>query len=165
MSHGIVSKNENSKITDIPALKLAVQEMGGLNFRECEPGKGTYRTWKSDHGSWVGDWDLPEGVSGEEMGNNADFVISLKDNPEAYELGIVRDEKDGCWYPAYDFYMGGYGLEEKIGPIKLQGKKVLSAAPKLMEYYQLMKVGLKNKALGKNVSFQKQEQKLLLFIQ
>lgn len=165
MSHGIISKNESSKITDIPALKLAVQEMGGLSFRECEPGKGTYRTWKSDHGRWVGDWPLPEGVSAEEMGSNADFVISVDGDPQAYELGIVRDEKDNCWYPAYDFYCGGKGLEAHIGPIKMKGKKVLSAAPKLMEHYQLMKLGLKSKAMGKNVSFQKQEQKLLLFIQ
>lgn len=171
MSHAIISKNEASRITNIEALKLAAKEMG-LDFRVCEPRRGHYRTYKDDNGgNWVGDWDLPEGVSGKQMGDNADFVISipLKDDPsgKCYELGIVWDEKDQCWYPAYDFWNRGGGLEKHIGKVKLQGKKVISACPKMMEYYRLMEVGIKQRALGKNVVFQnnKQEQKLVLCIQ
>lgn len=165
MSHGIVSRNESSKITNIEALKLSAEQMG-INFRECEKGKGHFRTWKDDHnGQWVGDWDLPEGITGEQMGDNADYVLSIPGDSQAYELGIVWNEQDQCWYPAYDFYNGGNGLEKVIGKVTLEGKEVISAAPKLMEYYRMVDLYLKNQQQGKAVVLTKQQEKLMLFIQ
>lgn len=164
MSHGIISRNDSNKITDIDALQLAAEQLG-MKFTKCEKGKGHFRTWKDDHGGWVGDWDLPEGVTGEEMGDNADYVLSIPGDKKAYELGIVWNEQDQCWYPAHDFYAGGMGLEKVIGPTTVQGKQVIGSAPKLMEYYRMMELYLQNQRLGKTVAFAKQQEKLVLYIQ
>lgn len=168
MSHAIISKLDETKITNIQVLKTAC-EMMGLEFTECEPGKGHYRTWKDQTGSWVGDWPLPEGVSAAEMGDNADFVISvpksLDPQGRTYQLGIVRDEKAECWYPAYDFYAGGQGLEAYIGEVKLKGKKVISSCGRLMNHYKAAQAVLANQARGKAVHFQKVDNKLVILTQ
>jgi hypothetical protein len=168
MSHAIVSKSRSTRITNIVALKAAVEKMG-LEFRTCEPRKGHYRTWKDENGGWVGDWPLPKGVSAKEMGDNADYVISvpLMEDPgkRCYELGIVWDEADKCWYPAHDFYAGGCGLEDYIGETTVNGTTVIKSHQKLMDYYKVAELATKQRAKGKVVEFLKINQKPVLRIQ
>ena len=168
MSHAIVSKSSSTKITSIEALKAAVLKMG-LDFRVCEPRKGHYRTWKDEHNGWAGDWPLPKGVSATEMGDNADYVISvpLAKDPgrKCYEVGIVWDEADKCWYPAHDFYAEGYGIEEYIGKTEVKGTTVIKSHQKLMDYYNVAKVATKQRAKGKVVEFISVNQKPVLRIQ
>lgn len=169
MSHAIISKASSNKITDIAALKVAVENLMGLEITKCTPRKGHYRTWKDDHGGWAGDWDLPEGVSAEEMGDNADYVISVPKSKDpkgkCYQLGIIWDEKDQCWYPAHDFYRGGYGLEEFIGKTEVKGKTVVKSHQKLMDHYKAALLATQHRAKGKIVEFTKQKDKLVLRIQ
>jgi hypothetical protein len=74
---------------------------------------------KQDHFKWfgthVGDYPLPEGFTKEDMGK-CEYVLRLKGNPNAYEVGIVK-RRDG--QPGYtllwDFWQGGFGLEAAIG--------------------------------------------------
>ena len=172
MSHAIVSKVKEGKnstaIHSIEALKIAVEAMG-LEFRDCEPRKGHYRTWKDKNGGWVGDWPLPEGVSADEMGDNADYVISvpasLDPHKTCYELGIVWDEADQCWYPAHDFYAGGNGLERYIGATTVKGQQVVKSHQTLMGNYRLAQTALRRRALGQKVELTKQKEKLVLYIQ
>lgn len=169
MSHAIVSKLETTKITSPVILEAAVKLLK-LNFEKCEPGKGHYRTWKDDHGGrLVGDWDLPEGTTAEQVGNNADFVISvpkeLDPRGKCYQLGIVRDEKEGCWYPAHDFYSGGMGLEDHIGRTELKGNKVIKSCGRLMDSYRAAQTMLTYRARGKNAVFEQQGNKLVVYAQ
>lgn len=169
MSHAIESKLETTKITDPKVLEAACKLMG-LNFTEHKDGKGHYRTWKDDHGgNLVGDWPLPEGVTAAEVGNNADFVISvpasLDPRGRCYELGIVRNKKDNCWYPSHDFYQGGMGLEKHIGHTKLKGDKVVKSCGILMDHYKAAQSLLTYRARGKNAIFEKQGTKLVVYAQ
>lgn len=169
MSHAIVSKLEETKITNPKILEAACKLMG-LNFTKHENGRGHYRTWKDDHGGrLVGDWDLPEGVTADQVGENADFVISvpksLDPQGRCYELGIVRDEKDKCWYPSYDFFSGGMGLEKHIGPVQLHGKKVVKSCGILMSHYRAAQAMLAYRARGKTAVFEKQDNKLVVYAQ
>lgn len=166
MSHAIVSKSESTKITNIADLQAGAVFLGLLFTK-----KGHYRTWKDDHGGkWVGDWPLPEGVSAAAMGDNADYVISVPKDQQlpgqtCYELGIVRDEEAKCWYPAHDFWGGGNGLEAFVGATTVEGKKVVKSHQKLMDAYKAAGLARHYRAQGKNVSVQKQNEKLVLRIQ
>ena len=94
-------------ITDLAALKAACAALG-LEFRE---GKQSFR-W---YGKVVGDAPLPAGFTAAEMGQ-CESAISLRDNPQAYEVGVVkrRDGKPG-YTLMYDNWHGGFGLEAVIG--------------------------------------------------
>jgi hypothetical protein len=93
-------------INDLAALKAAVAADPRLEWRE----KKTYN-W---YGRSVGDYPLPEGITKEDLGK-CDFAIGVKDNPEAYEVGVIK-KKDGTGYTLMgDFYKGGYGLCEVVG--------------------------------------------------
>ena len=95
------------QITDLDALKAACEGLG-LAFVE---GKTEFR-W---YGVSVGDAPLPEGFTREDMGK-CDHCLSLRDNLDAYEVGVVRrrDGKPG-FLLMYDEWRGGYGLEAIIG--------------------------------------------------
>lgn len=110
------------EIRDLEALKLACNRLG-LEFRE---GQQKYRWW----GQSQGDYPLPAGYAVEDLGKCIHAIgipndtqthkcysaIASANVPGAYEIGIVR-RKDGK--PGYsllwDFYCGGYGLEDKVG--------------------------------------------------
>jgi hypothetical protein len=94
-------------ITDLEALRAACEQLG-LEFVE---GKRTFQ-WFGEH---IGDYPLPEGFAESDMGR-CDHVLRLKNNPSAYEVGVVsrRDGKPG-YVLMYDFWQGGFGLEEVLG--------------------------------------------------
>ena len=104
MSH--VAKLE-IEVKDLDALRKAAETLG-LELRQDQK---TYKWW----GYSVGDYPLPEGFKEKDLGK-CDHALSLKDNPNAYEVGVVKN-KDGR--PGYtllwDFYGGGYGLQKAIG--------------------------------------------------
>jgi len=62
---------------------------------EFVKGQKHYRTWKDDHGSFYGDWKMPDGMNERTAGDNAEHVIRMK--PEhantkpniPYEIGVV----------------------------------------------------------------------------
>lgn len=95
------------EIRDLEALKAACRRLG-LEFVK---GQTTYK-WYGRH---VGDYPLPTGFAQEDLGK-CDHAIRVPGNSRAYEIGVVR-RRDGR--PGYtllwDFWQGGYGLEEKVG--------------------------------------------------
>lgn len=106
------------EITNLQDLRDAAAELG-LVFSD---GQQTYQ-WYGEH---VGDFPLPDGFNIEDLGrcehairlNDSDRLAARNRYGEApYELGVVRrrDGKPG-WTLLWDFFAGGFGLEEKIGP-------------------------------------------------
>lgn len=95
------------EIKDLAALQRAAEALG-LEFRQNQK---RYKWF----GVSVGDFPLPEGFTAAELGH-CEHALSVKDNPGAYEIGVVkrRDGKPG-YTLLWDFYAGGYGLEEKVG--------------------------------------------------
>lgn len=94
------------EINDLLALMTAA-EMCGMTMKK----KSSYRWW----GYSVGDFPLPEGFTEKDLGK-CDYALTVKDNPDAYEVGVVprRDGKPG-YALLFDFYNGGLGLVDKIG--------------------------------------------------
>jgi hypothetical protein len=94
-------------VTDLAALKAACAELG-IEFRE---GQQTFR-W---YGAYLGGYPLPEGFTAADMGK-CEHAIGIPGNTHAYEVGVVRrrDGKPG-YHLMYDFWRGGFGLEEQIG--------------------------------------------------
>ena len=94
-------------VKDLDALAFACKRLG-LEFRQ---GQKSYR-W---YGEIVGDFPLPAGFVAEDLGK-CEHAISVPGNADAYEVGVVR-RRDGR--PGYalmwDFYGGGFGLQEFVG--------------------------------------------------
>lgn len=95
------------EVRDLEALKRAAQALG----LEFVAGQRTYR-WYGRH---IGDYPLPQGFTKEDLGK-CDHAIRIPGNDRAYEIGVVR-RRDGR--PGYvllwDFWSGGFGLQEKVG--------------------------------------------------
>jgi hypothetical protein len=92
-------------INNLVALRKAGEELG-MTMKD----QSTYK-WFGQH---VGDYPIPEGYTVEDMGK-CEFALSIPHNSEAYEIGIV-ERKDGMgWDMLWDFWEGGYGLQETIG--------------------------------------------------
>jgi hypothetical protein len=76
---------------------------------ELMRGQKTYK-W---YGTSVGDYPLQDGFTKSDLGK-CDHAIRVKDGTGAeYEIGLV--ERDGKLVPLWDFWMGGWGLKEKVG--------------------------------------------------
>jgi hypothetical protein len=95
------------EIRDLEALKAACRVLG----LEFVAGQRTYR-WYGRH---VGDYPLPQGFTPEDLGK-CEHAIRVPGNAQAYEIGVVarRDGRPG-WTLLWDFWQGGFGLEEKVG--------------------------------------------------
>jgi hypothetical protein len=111
-------------VTDLDALEAAAEKLG----LEMVRGQKTYRWW----GHSVGDYPLPAGFHSDELGK-CQHALRVKNNPGAYEVGIVerRDGEPG-YTLLWDFYSGGYGLQEKVGAgaCKLQQEYAVEVAKK-----------------------------------
>jgi hypothetical protein len=94
-------------VKDLDALAVACEELG----LELRRGQTTYKWW----GKHVGDFPVPQGFTVDDLGK-CDHAISVKGNPKAYEVGLVkrRDGRPG-YTLLYDFWAGGCGLMEKVG--------------------------------------------------
>ncbi len=103
MSHCVDIK---TVIQDLDALEAACEKLG----LELKRGQQTYKWW----GHSVGDYPIPEGLTEEDLGK-CEHALVVKDNAQAYEVGLVKT-KDGKGYRLlYDYYGGGKGLMAKIG--------------------------------------------------
>lgn len=104
MSHVTTMELE---IKDLEALKDACK-MLGLEF---VVGQKTFK-WYGVH---VGDYPLPTGFTKEDMGKCI-HAIRIPGNPSSYEIGVAerRDGQTG-YVLLWDFWAGGFGLQEKVG--------------------------------------------------
>lgn len=104
MSHVV---NIDLEIRDLDALEQAGKALG----MELHRGQTRYKFF----GTHVGDYPLPKGFTAADMGH-CDHALSIKDNPNAYEVGVCRrrDGKEG-YLLQFDFYGGGRGLMNTIG--------------------------------------------------
>lgn len=103
MSHVVSVK---VRINSLEALKAAARDCG-LVFRQEQR---TYR-W---YGRYMGDSPLPEGFSAADLGR-CDHALAVKDDPFAYEVGVVKARDGKGWVLLYDFWAQGHGLEFAIG--------------------------------------------------
>jgi hypothetical protein len=118
------------QVNDLDALKAAAEKLG-LIFRE---GQRHYR-W---YGRSVGDYPLPEGFTAADLGK-CDHALSVRENPGAYEVGVVQ-KKDGSGFQLlWDFWNRGRsygdfgkGLEDVVGEnaCKLQQEYAVEVAKK-----------------------------------
>lgn len=93
-------------ITDLAALAAAAKILG-MELSKAE----TYKWF----GSHVGDFPLPDGFTAQDIGQ-CEYKLTIKDNDKAYEVGVVkrRDGKPG-YTLLWDFWQGGYGLQDVVG--------------------------------------------------
>lgn len=155
MSHVAVQETKPGEpmFKDMEALNMACA-MLGLEVVQ----KSTY-TWYNKH---MGDYPLPKGVKVSDLGHNAKFVVRLneegrKKNPKAYEIGMLEDPNNpGCFVPIYDFYAGGFGLEEAIDrPLFNDAgqRSVKMLCPRLKQHYDMCCDALAAKAAGDSIEF------------
>lgn len=107
-------------VKDLDILARSVQPLGCELLRDVT----TYK-WYGRH---VGDYPLPTGFTKEDMGK-CDHVIRVKGaDARTYEVGVVkrRDGKPG-YTLLWDFYAGGYGLQEKVGKDAVNIRKQYAA--------------------------------------
>ncbi len=163
MSHVVLNNNEKGKILSIAALRQGCEAItvegrsGLLEVVETVKGQGQYRTWKSDHGRLVGDWDVPEGMTSETVGNNADYVIRCteagreylrgKGFAKPYEVGVVWSEADRCHRLVYDFHNKAAGLELIIGLTEVKHfaprkGELKESCPRLIQHYNIARDNL-----------------------
>lgn len=171
MSHVVKNVNEKGKILSIAALEAACAALvvgdksGLLELVQTEKGKGKYRTWKSDHGKLVGDWDVPSGMTSAEVGENADYVIRVtpegrrylrsKGYNNPYEVGVVWEESEQCYRLVYDFFASAAGLELIIGKTVVDYSKkthrsgnLTQSCPDLIKWYNASRDKLMAEANG-----------------
>jgi hypothetical protein len=128
-------------IKSLDALKAAVQDLG-LEWSE----RKSYHWFQR----FVGDTVLPEGIKVEDLGK-CDYCISVPNNKTAYEVGVVK-MPDGTFTLLYDYWQGGFGLEDLIG------KK----AQKLVQGYSSALVKQHYKKIGWQVSSTTKNGKVVL---
>ena len=125
MSHIVSVKVE---IRDLDALQKAAEAVG-LEFRQDQK---SYRWF----GRNVGDYPLPEGVTADMLGK-CDHALSVAGNPSAYEIGVCS-QQDGSYRLLWDFWRGGFGLQEAVG----------ADCSKLVEEYAIAKTVVECERLG-----------------
>lgn len=117
-----------TKIKDLDALQAAAPHCR----LELVRNQHHYRWF----GQFMGDSPLPEGVSVADLGH-CDHVLRVQNNSRAYEIGLV-EQADGSYEMRYDFFAGGYGLEDAAG----------AGCEKLLEAYRTEKVRVTLDQLG-----------------
>lgn len=157
MSHVALQKTKAGEpvFVDIEALRIAAERIGLVMEK-----RSNYAWW----GQSVGDYPLPAGWTAADIGNNATYVLSLPKEKAAkfaswgrgpFEIGIIADpENPGCWSPCYDFFNGGYGLDELVGAPVYNDKGELEVlAPLLIQRYQMVADEMAAAEAGDNITF------------
>lgn len=91
-------------ITDLSCLEQAAKDLG-LVFSA----KRTYR--------WYGqsvNGEIPEGFTEADLGK-CEYNISVPNEPNAYEVGVVKNRVGRGYSLHFDFWENGFGLIERIG--------------------------------------------------
>ncbi len=115
------------KVMNLNALHLAATKLG-LERRDQQ----TYRWF----GRYMQDYPLPEGFTKEQLGK-CEFAYGIPGSNKAYEIGIVQ-KPDKSFAILWDFWGGGYGLQEKIGE---NGCKLISEYEAQVYYDQMTSQG------------------------
>lgn len=160
MSHVAVQETKPGQpmFSSLAALQMACGQLG-LEIEE----RSNYE-WYGHH---VGDYPVPEGMSTDQMGKNAKYVLKLnaekaaaarkKHGRNPYEIGILEDPNNpGCYLPMYDFWGGGYGLDDVVGaPLFNKGKQsdVKMLCPTLKQHYDMCCDAMAAKKAGDKIEF------------
>jgi hypothetical protein len=105
MSHVVMIDLE---IRDLDALAAAASKLG----LDLVRGQTRYR-W---YGRSVGGSPLPEGFQASDLGKCEHAIRVQGSSPQTYEIGVVRRRDGRQGYTLlWDFWNGGYGLQEKVG--------------------------------------------------
>lgn len=115
MSHIVTVDMKN--VTDLEALAAAAPHFGMELVRDVK----NYKWW----GHSVGDYPIPEGFTESDLGK-CDHVLRVKNNPNAYEIGVVKAKNGRPGYQLiYDFYGDkGRAVKNCVGA---KGEKLKSA--------------------------------------
>lgn len=166
MSH--VTEFTNVAITNIAALRRAL----AVYCPDLEMVQQThYRTYKDDNdGRLVGDWDLPEGLTAADVGDNAEYVIRVTDaklqsmtkqsdrnrkHVAPYEIGVVPSRTSpGQYYLAADFWLQGRGVLAVPG-VGVYDEKTSTAFGELYMYYRMAEDACMAEELGDHIEFEK----------
>ena len=100
-------------VTDLDALETSAGKLG-LQMKRFQ----RYYKW---YGRYVGDYPLPKGFAASDLGK-CDHALTQPDNPNGYEVGIVKRKDKPGWALMWDFYNHGHGLQDKIG---VGGRKLI----------------------------------------
>ena len=124
MSH--VTQVDGLEVNDLDCLEEAAKELG----MELVRGQKTYK-WFGRH---VGDYPMPAGFTSADMGK-CDHALRVKDNNSAYEVGVVKNKNGKGFSLLFDFWAGGYGLQDKIGQgaEKLKDQYIAAVSKKQLE--------------------------------
>ena len=132
------------EITDLNALEAACLYLG----LELVRGQKTWKWW----GRWVDDYHGQEaaynfGIDPKEYGTCAEHAICMKNDANAYEIGVVkrRDGKPG-YLLLFDFYGQGENITKIIQGMNEKGE--FERAGKLKQYYAACKAQQELKAKG-----------------
>lgn len=158
MSHVAMQSTKPGEpmFSDMEALQMACGMLG------MEIAQRNNYAWFNRH---VGDYPVPPGINVNDLGNNAKFVVKLDAEMAKkhgrgrtpYEIGMLEDPHNpGCYVPIYDFYAGGYGLEDVVGrPLfndKAQ-KNIRMLCPKLKQHYDMCCDALAARQAGDHIEF------------
>jgi len=96
---------------DLDAAEQACKPLG----LELARGQKTYKWF----GSWVNDYHgddaaYKHGIDPKDYGK-CEHAIRVKGNPDAYEVGLVKNPNGPGYVLIYDFWAGGQGLQAAIG--------------------------------------------------
>lgn len=108
MSH--VAKIE-IEINDLECLKEAAAEIG-LEFRTDQKNYRWYGRWMADYNS--DNAAYRQGIDPSEYGK-CDHAIGIPKNKDAYEVGVCKSKTGNGYSLVWDFWQGGYGLENVAG--------------------------------------------------
>ena len=157
MSHVAVQKTKKGQplFTDKACLAKAADLKG------WEIVQTNVYTWYGHH---VGDYPVPEGMKVSELGRNALFVLRMKEplrtqfknknGRDPYDVGVIADpDNEGCFTLIYDFWKGGYGVDETLGaPVREKGEIQL-LCPELKQTYDMVCEAESAKEAGHAIRF------------
>lgn len=142
--------------SDLRALEAACKILG-LNIEV----RSKYKWYER----YAGDYPLPPGTKIEELGNNAKFVLTLNEENRKkycqgrtpYEIGVIEDPNNpGCYVPMYDFFNGGFGLDDVVGTPLFHDEEqtaVKMLCPLLKQRYEMCLDALSAASVGDRIKF------------
>lgn len=98
-------------IQDLESLEKAAQECG-LVFKWNQKTYKWYGRWMNDYNS--DDAAYNHGIDPKDYGK-CDHAMGVPNNPGAYEVGVVKNPHGDGYVLIWDFFGGGYGLQQHLG--------------------------------------------------
>lgn len=108
-------------MSHVATIDLEINDLEALEKAAVALGLELVRDQKQYHwfGTHVGDYPVPVGFKKEDLGK-CDHTLRVKGADQTkwnrpYEVGVVKNKDKAGYTLLWDFYCGGYGLQEKIG--------------------------------------------------